>query len=83
MPAFSSVTTLQDALRVNYVMGLAGPADVGGKVAALISQITILQSNLTAIQSAIVSANASGATFSATSAGTFTAFATITNFAST
>ena len=82
MPAFSSVTTLQDALRVNYSLGQAAQADIGGKVAVLISVVTAMASNLLALQSAALSANASAVTFSALSGVTFNLMSSITNFTS-
>jgi len=85
--AFSSVTSLMGGLRINYALGMAGTEDIGGKVATLISQITILQTNVALIQSAIVSAAASAITFSAVStvpgATYFTTMASVTNFTST
>lgn len=82
-PLFSSMTSLVAAQKLNYQMGLCATDDPFGRLAALISQVTILQSNMTLIQSAIVSANASGASFSAFSTATFTTFQTVSNFAST
>ncbi len=80
---FSSMTSLVAAQRLNLQMGLCATDDAFGRLAALISQVAILQSNMTLIQSAIVSANASGASFSAFSTATFTTFQNVSNFAST
>lgn len=83
MPAFSSVTSLVGALRINYSLGLAGLEDLGGKVALLVSQVNALTSNVIILQSAAVSANVSAATFSSLSGVTFTVYANISNFSST
>ena len=82
MPVMSSVTSLAGALRINYSLGLAAYEDLGGRVAALISQVTLLQNNLSVIQLALVSANASAVTFSALSGVNFGTYATVSNFAS-
>lgn len=83
MPAISSITSLAGGLRVNYAMALAAYEDPGGKLAALISQVTALQSNLLVLQSAAISANVSAATFSSLSGVTFAVYTTIGNFTST
>ena len=83
MPVISSMTSLPGALRINYMMGQAAYDDPGGRIAALISQVTLLQSNLIIIQSALISANVSAATFSSLSGVTFGVYGTISNFAST
>ena len=82
MPAFSSVTSLAGGLRFNYAQGLAAIEDAGGKIAALISQVTALQSNLLILQSAAMSANVSAVTFSSLSGVTFATYTTISNFVS-
>jgi len=79
--AYSSVTTLKGGLEVNYGLGVAGTNDPGGKIAVLISAINILNSSVSLIQAALVSANASAVTFSALSGVTFTStYTSITNF---
>lgn len=84
MPAFSSVTSLVGALRVNYAFPAAAQEDLGGRVAALISQVALLQANVLLVQSALVSASLSGVTFSLVStAGYFATMGTISNFSST
>ena len=83
MPAYSSVTTLRGGLEVNYELGLAAYADIGGKVAILISAMNILNTSLSLIQAALVSANASAVTFSSLSGVTFTStYTSIANFTS-
>jgi len=81
--AFSSVTTLQEALKVNYAMGLAGTADPGGKIATLISAVNQMSLQLSYVQAVLVCANLSAIGFSAISVGA-TPFsgspASITNF---
>jgi len=83
MPAFSSISTLLGAIRVNRTMGAqAGLQDLGGKVAVLISAVNTINANLSLIQVALGSAHASAVTFSSLSgllplASTYT---TIGNF---
>ena len=81
--AFSSVTSLMGGLRLNYSIGMAGIDDPGGKIAVLVSQVTALQTNLSTIQGALLSANASAVTLSSLSGVTFATYTTIANFAST
>lgn len=73
MAAFSSVSTLKGAREVNSVhMGMA-TYDLGGKIATMISAINILNTNVSLIQTAVTSANASAVTFSSLSGVTFSA----------
>lgn len=70
--AFSSVSTLKGARELNTVHMAMANQDIGGKVATMISAINILNVSVSLIQAAVVSANASGVTFSALSGVTFT-----------
>lgn len=85
MPALlSSITSLAGARRLNNMLGLVAYEDPGGKLAIALSAINALVSNLTIIQSALVSANVSAVTFSALSGVTFATYpAAISNFSST
>lgn len=85
MPALlSSITSLAGARRLNNMLGLVAYEDPGGKLALALSAINALVSNMTIIQSALVSANASALTFSAFSGLTFTTYpGLISNFSST
>lgn len=82
MAFYSSISTLVGAIRVNRAMNAqAAMQDPGGKIAALISAVTILNANLSTIQVVLASANASGVSFSALSGVTFTqTMGTISNF---
>ena len=72
MPAFSSISTLRGAREVNSIhLGMA-TYDLGGKIATMISAINILNTTVSLIQVALVSANASAVTFSSLSGVTFT-----------
>ena len=83
MPAFSSVTNLLGALRVNYALPAAAQEDVGGKLAAAISAINQLTVQMSYIQTVISASQASGVTFSGLSGTAFSGTpAIITNFAS-
>jgi hypothetical protein len=84
MPVLSSsLTTLPGALRANRQMGLVAYDDPFGRVAALLSAYAILASNLIVMQSALLSANASGVTLSSLSTVTFSIMPTISNFSTT
>lgn len=79
----SSTSTLKGARNVNYVHMQLAYEDLGGKVAALISSVNLLNTNVSAIYSALISANASGVTFSVFSGVTLSATAgSISNFSS-
>ena len=80
--AFSSTATLAGARDVNYVHLAFGQEDVGGKLQRIISNVTAMASNLLVLQSAALSANVSGATFSALSGVTFTLTTAVSNFRS-
>ena len=55
--ALSSIATLVGALRVNYALPApASMEDLGGKVAALISQVNMLNSSVSFIFSSIAAA---------------------------
>ncbi len=65
---FSSISTLFGAMRINRALGVqAGLQDLGGKVAACISAVNLINTNLSLIQVALGSANASAVTFSSLS----------------
>lgn len=83
MAFYSSVSTLLGAIHVNRGLAARGAAqDPGGKIAQLVSAMNIVNANLSLIQVALISANAS-AGFSSLSGVTFTStFTTITNFSS-
>ena len=85
MPVISSTSTLPGAARFNFEQGVYGAyEDVGGKLAFLISGLNALVSNMTIVQSALVSANVSAVTFSSLSGVTFTTYpAAISNFSGT
>ena len=70
--AFSSVSTLKGARELNTVHLAMASQDIGGKVATMISAINILNTTVSLIQAAVVSANASAVTFSSLSGVTFT-----------
>src|SRR5205814_6946256 len=53
MPAFSSITALPGALRVNYALGLAAYEDPGGKLAILVSNFNQLSLQVSYIQQLI------------------------------
>jgi hypothetical protein len=79
----SSTSTLKGAREVNYVHMAMAYQDVGGKIAALISSVNLLNTSVSSIYSALISANASGVTFSVFSGVTLSATAgTISNFSS-
>ena len=80
MAAFSSVSTLKGAREVNTAHLAFATWDIGGKLATVISAINILNSNVSLIQAACVSANVSAVTFSSLSGVTFTStLASMTN----
>lgn len=83
MPVTTTTATLPGALRVNYILGIGAYEDVGGRLQALISQVTALESNIALLQAAALSTNASGVTFSSLSGVTFATYSAIQNFAST
>ncbi len=70
--AFSSVSTLKGARELNTVHMAMANQDIGGKIATMISAINILNTTVSLIQVAVVSANASAVTFSSLSGVTFT-----------
>lgn len=72
MAAFSSISTLKGAREVNTIHLAAATEDLGGKVAKMVSSINILNTNVSLIQAAVMSANASAVTFSSLSGVTFT-----------
>lgn len=82
MAFYSSISTLVGAVQINRAFPARAQAqDLGGKIAALISAVNILNGNLSTIQLALMSANASAITFSSLSGTTFTStYTTITNF---
>jgi hypothetical protein len=81
--AFSSVTSLVGALRVNYSFPAAAQEDLGGKCAQLVSYVNQLTVQVSYIQSLLTSANLSAVGFSALSATAFSNTpTTITNFTS-
>lgn len=82
--AYSSVTSLVGALRVNYSLGMAAYDDAGGKLAVLISNVTQLAAQLGYVQALLTSANLSAVGFSALSATPFSSAPTVvSNFLST
>lgn len=78
----SSVSTLKGAREVNGTSMVFGMMDLGGKIAQLISAVAILNTTVSALGAAALSANASAVTFSALSAVTFTATLTPSNLPS-
>ena len=84
MPAYSSISPLIGAIRFNRSLAVGGQLqDPGGKIATLISAINVINTNLSLIQIALMSANAS-AGFSSLSGVTFTStFASLGNFTNT
>lgn len=82
MAFYSSISTRVGALRVNRALNVHGALeDPGGKIAVLVSAVNILNSNLSTIHAVLMSANASGVSFSSLSGTTFTqTLASITNF---
>ena len=81
MPAFSSISTRAGVRDINNTNLALAQEDLAGKIAYLISAVNILNTTVSLIQAATVSANASGVTFSALSGVTFTAtMATLSNF---
>ena len=72
MPAFSSISTLRGAREINSVHLALATFDVGGKFATVVSAVNILNTTVSLIQAALVSANASAVTFSSLSGVTFT-----------
>lgn len=78
----SSVSTLKGAREINAGGMPFAYHDLGGKVAQLISAVAILNTTVSALGAAALSANASAVTFSALSGVTFTATLTPGNFAS-
>lgn len=79
----SSTSTLKGARNINYIHMQTAYEDLGGKVAALISAVNILNVSVSNIYSALISANASGVTFSVFSGVTLSAtLGTISNFSS-
>lgn len=78
----SSVSTLKGAREVNGTSMVFGMMDLGGKIAQLISAVAILNTTVSALGAAALSANASAVTFSALSGVTFTATLTPTNLPS-
>ena len=81
--AVSTTSVLAGAFRLNQGLSIAvAYEDLGGKLALMISTMNALVSAVNIIQSAIVSANVSGVTFSAfssTSAG-LTSYSIASNF---
>lgn len=69
--AFSSISTLKGAREINTAHLALATQDLGGKVATMISAINTLNTTVSLIQVAVLSANASGATFSSLSGVTF------------
>jgi hypothetical protein len=82
MPAFSSIGNLPGALRINYAFPTAAQEDLGGRLQLVLSNMAAMISNLTVMQSALLSANASAVTLSSLSGVTFTTYQTNSNFAS-
>ena len=79
----SSTSTLKGARQFNVTHMVTAYEDVGGKIAALVSAVNILNNNVSAIYSALISANASGVTFSVFSGVTLSAtLGSISNFSS-
>ena len=85
MAAISTTSTLGGALHITRSFPTrAAYQDVGGKIAALISAVNILSTNLSTITVALSAANASGVTFSSLSGVAFTStYVTISNFSTT
>mgnify|MGYP001576056482 FL=1 len=79
----SSTSTLKGAREFNQTHMVTAYQDVAGKIAALVSAVNILNVSVSNIYSALISANASGVTFSVFSAVTLSAtLGSISNFSS-
>ena len=79
--AVSSVASLAGAFRVNNELGMAAYDDPGGKIALLVSAVTMLTAQVSYIQTLISASYQSGITFSGISTTTFSAtYGTISNF---
>jgi hypothetical protein len=85
MPSIvSSISPLAGARRMNAQLGLAAFDDPGGKLGWLISAVLTLNTNVSLIQVAVMSANASAVGLSSLSGVTFTQTnVAISNFAAT
>ena len=79
MPYFSSVSTRKGAREINSTNLVFALNDLGGMLAQLVSSVAILNTTVSALGAAALSANASAVTFSALSGVTFTATLTPTN----
>jgi hypothetical protein len=78
---FPTSATLAGARDINQVDFATAQENLGGKIELLISAINILNTNVSLIQAAVTSANASGVSFSAISGVTFTStLAALSNF---
>jgi hypothetical protein len=84
MAFYSSMSSLLGAMHVNRGLAARGAAqDPGGKIAALISAVNVLTTNVSLIQVAVMSANASAVGLSSLSGITFAStYSTIPNFSS-
>ena len=79
----SSTSTLKGVRDFNVTHMVTAYEDVGGKIAALVSAVNILNVSVSNIYSALISANASGVTFSVFSGVTLSdTLGTISNFSS-
>ena len=83
LPTFASTAaTLAGAISLRTMFRPWAQQDGSAKMQFLISQVNALISTVAILQGAAVSANVSGATFSALSGLTFTTFSSISNFSS-
>jgi hypothetical protein len=80
---FSSIGTLVGAFQVNELGYQAARLDLGGKIQLLISAVNLLNTSISTINAALVSAANSGVTFSAFSTVPASTAATIVNFLNT
>jgi hypothetical protein len=79
---FSSTATLAGARNLNRSSRMAAQEDLGGKVQLLISAVNLLQTALSTINTALVSAANSGVSFSAFSTAPVSTMAALSNFRS-
>lgn len=78
---FTTSATLAGAMDINQIDLATGRENLGGKIELLISAINVLNTNVSLIQAAVLSANASGVSFSALSGVTFVStLVTVSNF---
>mgnify|MGYP001574340974 CR=1 FL=1 len=78
---FTTSATLAGAVDINALGLETARENLGGKIELLISAINVLTTNVSLIQAAVISANASGVSFSALSGVTLAStFIALSNF---